>query len=106
MDKKHKGALAELKACAWLLKQGYEVYRNVSPFGPYDIVAWKNAKFETIDVKTASSYITKKGELRYYHPERAQEDAKLIVYGYETDEFWWEEDYNALVESQSCKPRG
>ena len=40
MDKKHKGALAEMQASAWLLLQGYEVFRNVSQSGPADLIAW------------------------------------------------------------------
>ena len=31
---KHKGAHAELVATAWLLEQGYEVFRNVSQDAP------------------------------------------------------------------------
>ena len=38
MEKKHRGAWAELVACGWLLKEGYEVYRNVSPHGVCDIL--------------------------------------------------------------------
>jgi len=60
MDKKHRGALSELHAVAWLLEQGYEVFRNVSQHGPADIIA---VNFDTgerlfIDVKSAvlSSY--------------------------------------------------
>ena len=30
MEKKHKGAHSELIACAYLLHEGYEVFRNVS----------------------------------------------------------------------------
>lgn len=41
MNAKHKGSLAELLACAWLLKQGYEVFRNVSQHGVADIIAWR-----------------------------------------------------------------
>lgn len=52
MDKKHKGAQAELIACAWLLKQGYEVYRNVSPWGLCDVLATLNGKYFKFDVKT------------------------------------------------------
>lgn len=41
MDPKHKGAVGELLASTWLLKQGYEVFRNVSPHGIADMVAWR-----------------------------------------------------------------
>ncbi len=43
MEKKHKGAASELIATVWLLKKGYEVFRNVSSHGTVDIIA-KNPK--------------------------------------------------------------
>jgi len=49
---KHRGTETELRACAWLLAEGYEVFRNVSPFGPIDIVAIKAGIVRFIDVKT------------------------------------------------------
>jgi len=62
MNKKHKGALAELKASSWLLSKGFEVFRNVSPHGPVDIVALNPKTKETIliDVKTTPSTEQKK----------------------------------------------
>lgn len=51
MNKKHKGACAELRAAAWLLEQGYEVFRNVSGFGEIDIVAVKAGIARFFDVK-------------------------------------------------------
>jgi Holliday junction resolvase-like predicted endonuclease len=50
------GAKNELRAAAWLMDQGYEVFRNVSPVGPGDLIAWdiKNGVFIPVDVKTAS----------------------------------------------------
>jgi hypothetical protein len=47
-----KGAYSELVACAWLLSQGYEVFRNICPSGPTDIVAIKGGVVERFDVKT------------------------------------------------------
>ena len=48
---KHKGSRTELLACAWLLHNGYEVFRNVSTYGPIDIVAFKKGKILLLDVK-------------------------------------------------------
>lgn len=42
MEKSNKGRIGdvvELKACAWLMEVGFEVFRNVSSKGPIDIVA-------------------------------------------------------------------
>lgn len=51
---KHSGAKSELIACAWLLSEGYEVFRNVSQHGPVDIIAMKNGVTYFFDVKTAT----------------------------------------------------
>lgn len=49
-----KGAASELIAVAWLLNQGYEVFRNVCPVGKTDIIAVRVNQFIKIDVKTAT----------------------------------------------------
>lgn len=51
MNPVRKGALAELKACSWLIEQGYEVFRNVSPEGPFDLIAVKPGETIYVDVK-------------------------------------------------------
>jgi hypothetical protein len=57
LDRKHRGAQSELIASAWLLEQGYEVFRNVSANGIVDIVAYNmaNGDFVLVDVKTGTS---------------------------------------------------
>lgn len=52
MNRKHQGALAEIIATAWLLKEGYEVFRNVSSHGLIDIVAIRADEILRLDVKT------------------------------------------------------
>ena len=52
MNRSHGGMFAELTACAWLLQEGYEVFRNVSPHGPYDIIAIKGDEILRLDVKS------------------------------------------------------
>ena len=54
LDRKHIGAHSELIASSWLLKQGYEVFRNVSQHGVVDIIAMKDGKTMLLDVKSAS----------------------------------------------------
>jgi hypothetical protein len=52
VDSKHLGALAEIMACEWLIRQGYELFRNISQHGLADYVAWKpGEKPILIDVK-------------------------------------------------------
>jgi hypothetical protein len=61
MKRKHKGAHSELRACLWLLDQGYEVFRNISPCGHADLIAWRGDEILKIDVKTVSRGITTEG---------------------------------------------
>lgn len=52
--KKHLGAHNELIACTWLLQQGYEVFRNVSPHGgDVDIIAIRGSETLYLDAKSA-----------------------------------------------------
>ena len=54
-DKNRIGDIAEVKACLWLLENGYEVFRNVCCTGVIDVVAIKNDEiFEVrfVDVKS------------------------------------------------------
>lgn len=51
MDTSRIGDISELQACVWLLKQGYEVFRNVGSSGPLDLIAMKDGHIILIDVK-------------------------------------------------------
>lgn len=53
MKDKHRGSHAEIKACAWLLEQGYDVFWNVSQHGDADIVAIKGDEIRLFDVKAS-----------------------------------------------------
>ena len=55
INRKHKGAQAELTACAWLIGEGYEVFRNVSQHGDIDLVAIRGTETLRLDVKTVAS---------------------------------------------------
>jgi hypothetical protein len=64
-----KGSINELRACSHLLALGYEVFRNVSPSGKGDIVAWEHGRTPiVIDVKaiTTGVYVRKDGEERQF----------------------------------------
>ncbi len=73
---KHLGARNELTACTWLLNQGYEVFRNVSPFGDVDIIAMRDGKTLLIDVKSA--HYTVRGEVS---PESNRLKASQVAAG-------------------------
>jgi Holliday junction resolvase-like predicted endonuclease len=78
------GCQSEHLAIAWLLKGGYEVFKNVCAVGPVDIVAMdRNGAMAKIDVKTATSQ-----DERAPHPRRSVEPKQqalgvrvVLVYG-------------------------
>jgi hypothetical protein len=49
---KHKGARSEFLAIAWLLGEGFEVFRNVSQHGNFDLIVAKDGVMIPIDVKS------------------------------------------------------
>jgi Holliday junction resolvase-like predicted endonuclease len=69
IEKKHKGGRNELIACAWLLNQGYEVFRNVCDCGEIDVIGLKDGKITFFDVKSAQ--LRKDGTLS---PTRLSQD--------------------------------
>jgi Holliday junction resolvase-like predicted endonuclease len=72
VDPKHYGALAEIIACEWLIRQGYELFRNISSHGLADFVAWKPGEAPiVIDVKTCGP----RGHIRFVKPTQAQNAA-------------------------------
>ncbi len=91
MDKKHKGAVAELKVAAWLYEQGYEVFRNLSIYGHIDLVAVRGEEIRLIDVKTPAIVYNK--DRTFYYQERYDTKkpagVEYVYYGFEIDECWW-----------------
>jgi Holliday junction resolvase-like predicted endonuclease len=74
---KHEGDYAEIIACSWLLKEGYEVFRNISSKGPIDIIGWKNGETFLFDVKSAhNNSPVRKNTLT---EEQVKMDVKVLV---------------------------
>lgn len=72
MNLKHRGALSELQATAWLIEMGYEVFRNVSQHGIVDLVALDPETKETtfIDVTTGHYYQKKGGGVTLHYAKK------------------------------------
>lgn len=68
MNVGNKGAYNEVIATAWLLRNGFYVFRNMSSHGPVDLIAMKDSQVVLIDVKAGimqgdkrlSSYLDEK----------------------------------------------
>lgn len=54
-----KGTINELLAATKFVEAGFEVFHNISPNGPADLVVWDLNNTYLIDVKTLQSYSTK-----------------------------------------------
>lgn len=70
------GAMAELVAASDLMKRGFEVYRALSPSSNNDLVAIKNGKAYTFEVRTA--YLCDNGKVSY-SPQRIRSERVAAV---------------------------
>ena len=88
-----KGDWSELLACAWLIEQGYEVFRNVSSVGAVDLVALPPVgEAVKIDVKTLqfSRCNTPNKTAGYYITSSQKEhNVQILLVSSETREVFW-----------------
>jgi hypothetical protein len=82
-SRNHLGAYGELYVTNYLLENGMEVFRNVAPSGPADLIAWNKETGKTvlIDVKCVRDpYIRKDGS--YSLPKNPQwsDGIAVVVY--------------------------
>jgi Holliday junction resolvase len=52
---KHKGCHSELTGAAWLLENGYDVFRNVSSHGVIDLIGIRHGVVEFFDCKSVGN---------------------------------------------------
>lgn len=101
MEQKHKGSTSELIATVWLLKKGYEVFRNVSDRVEIDIIAVDPKTNETIliDVTTMTIYKNIDGTITYGHGKNKHirkilkgKNIKVLIADIETNKVYWSND--------------
>lgn len=89
IERKHVGAQNELLATIWLLKQGYEVFRNVSFHGDVDIVGMKEGVVSLFDVKKSFKKADGSSAVVSLKPSQIALGVKLLcVYPDETFEIF------------------
>ena len=82
-SKNHLGTYGELYVTNYLLEQGLEVFRNVAPSGPADLVAWNKETGKTvlIDVKCLRDpYMRKDGKLSLSKCPFWKSNIAILVY--------------------------
>ena len=90
IEPKHRGAVNELRATAWLIGLGYDVCRNVSQHGPVDLVAIRGDEVMLIDVK--ATQLRRDGTTRLYRrrtPLQEWLDVRILLVS-EDSVFWAE----------------
>ena len=88
------GDIVELKAQAWLLEQGYEVFRNVSAKGPADLIYLHEGVFVAVDVKKVTD--AKRNIQKIFNPSKNERqielDVQFLYYDEVSDNFFWSID--------------
>lgn len=106
MEKKYKGSASELIATVWLLKKGYEVFRNVSPHGTVDIIAKnpRTAECIFIDVTTIMKHKRKDGSISYNYIKNIDNNPYInaVVVDIEANKVYWGYDkiFNSKVQPE------
>ena len=98
-----KGDVAELKAAAWLMEQGFFVFTNVSKSGAIDLIAVReklgNCVIYPIDVKT----LNYRGEKSHgYHtytltPVQKEMNVRLLYYYPKSGKFMFQDEEEKLL---------
>ncbi len=93
------GTLHELKAIQHFLENDWEVFYNIKPHGPADIIIWNPETDETIkvDIKTIQAHVKSNGDSTFTFSGLGKvEDMRKFVkyFGYlkNRDEFVWFDD--------------
>ena len=83
---KRTGDITEITACNLLLKEGYEVFRNLCCTGAVDIVIIKDNKVYLVDVKTPTIY---KKKFYYSKLTPIQKELGVILLGVHENKLYW-----------------
>lgn len=70
MPRKLRGSSAELLASTDLMKQGYEVFRSLSPFGTFDLIIFDADKNISFNIEVTLGTMRKNSEKPYFHRHR------------------------------------
>jgi len=87
-SEKRTGDITEIAACNLLLKEGYEVFRNLCCTGPVDIVIIKNNKVSLVDIKTPHVY---KEKMHFPKLTQTQKELGVILLGVYKNKLYWKE---------------
>lgn len=94
MNPKHRGALNEVKATAWLLEQGYEVFVNISQHGNADLVIRDPLTdvLTMVDVSTGLFYTRKDGSvsISMAHKSPLPDNVRILIITADNHFLWYD----------------
>jgi hypothetical protein len=78
---KHVGYISELKAAVWYMSQGFDVFRNQSAHGKYDLIIHNplTGELTPIDITTGNYYLKKDGGISITHAPKKKDVNVLVV---------------------------
>ena len=94
---KRKGDINEINVCSLLLKDGYEVFKNICCTGPVDLILMKDNKITLVDVKSVHQLKTlgSKETIKIYFGCKLtpiQKKLGVILLGVHEGKLYWEEE--------------
>ena len=93
MNHTDKGYLGEQLAMAWLLKNGYWVFKNLAPQGPVDCVAINQLTHEItlIDVKVLSKHKSGQTRSKILNDKQKQMNVRILYVDIDNFECRWKQ---------------
>ena len=102
------GAMSELLVSNHFLNLGFEVFRNVSPTGPVDLMVMNPETMEVIpvDIKTRNGNSKAGDSYRYWNNgPTPSEDVYVLYYAPDINYLWWHSHHGVpSALSAACIP--
>ena len=79
------GGISEIEVCAYYLREGYEVFRNITASGPADIIVW-NPNTQDIHIIDVKTYVYNGGPENFIESleRKCNNNVKIVPYNYNT----------------------
>lgn len=72
------GAIAELMVSADLMRQGFEVFRAMSPSSNCDVLATRGEEVRKYEIRTGQYYVTRDNQKKLGYP-KARTEGKIVA---------------------------
>ena len=94
---KRKGDINEINVCSLLLKDGYEVFKNICCTGPVDLILMKDNKITLVDVKSVNQLKGREKICIINKLTPIQKKLGVILLGVHEGKLYWEEEIKDAI---------